>query len=152
MVLADLLTDFSRESVRTGGYSLVLGAGSSIGAASRDGRPLPKGNEFADEVATAFGLLVPKGTPLPYVWEAASSKVDSEATLRARTTVPRFRGCTPADYHDLFPSFAWRRIFTFNVDDVLPSSYERCPRRLQRATPIHFDQDYAEAAPLADEV
>lgn len=139
-------------AIRDGQYNLILGAGASADAKSADGRPLPLGGTYAAELISAFGLNVRKDTALPYVWEAALAKAGSERALRQRSSVPRFLHCSPASYHLLIPTFAWKRIFTFNVDDVVHAAYKRVERSLQNEVPIHFDQEYRDANPAGDEV
>lgn len=138
-------------AIRDGSYTLILGAGGSLGAKSKDGKPLPLSTEYAKELVGTLGLNIRADTPLPYVWEAALAKLGSEQALRRICTTPRFLGCEPAQYHRLIPTFAWKRIYVFNVDDVIPIAY-RVPNRLQEALAIHFDQDYREVDPINDEI
>jgi hypothetical protein len=138
-------------AIREGRYNLLLGAGASRGATSANGEPLPNGDEYGREISKALGLKVAPGTSLPYVWEAALAKCGgNEADLRARVSVSRFKNCRPAAYHLLVPTLAWRRIYTFNVDDVIPVAYHEASGALQKAHPIHFDEDYQEVDPSED--
>lgn len=145
------LTNAVEGAFRNGKYSLLLGAGASVGAKSEDGRPLPKGDEFSAEIVSHFNLSISAGTPLPYIWEAAVAKVGDERGVRARLTVPRFLKCSPADHHRLLSTFPWKRIFTFNIDDVLPASYNGSTGPIQQLSAVHFDDDYREADWVADE-
>ncbi len=138
------------EAIRDGQYTLLLGANASIGATSQNGQLLPSGQAFAQELADVLQMDIAPGTPLAYVWDAAAHKSGSEQSLRETVSVPRFRGCHPAEYHRLLPTFVWKRIYTFNVDDVIPAAY-KISRPLQSAIPIHFDEDYKDADPVSDE-
>jgi hypothetical protein len=106
---------------------------------------------FAQEVVQGLGLNVTPDTPLSYVWDAAVHKKGSEQAVRQEFSYPRFVGCRPAPFHYRIPAFAWRRIYTFNVDDVLPQAYGKATSPLQHSALIHFDDDYKEADPIADE-
>ncbi len=141
------LTTHTLDAVRDGHYTLLLGSGASLGALSRDGRQLPTSSAFAQELVGGLALDVAPETPLAYVWDAAVHRCGSEEAVRRRFCVPRFLGCKPTAYHDLIPTFAWKRIYTFNVDDVLPTSYKRASEPLQSPLPLHFDHDYKEADP-----
>ncbi len=140
-------------ALREGQYTLLLGAGASHGATSRNGQPLPTGKTFAKELALDLSLDVAPNTPLAYVWDAAVQKSGSEQALRTKFCISRFLNCHPALHHLLLPTFAWKRIYTFNIDDVVPASYKMAPSALQKPIPIHFDDDRSDTYPdpTADE-
>jgi hypothetical protein len=138
------------EAIRDGRYTLLLGAGASIGATSQNGQPLPTGQEFGQELVHVLQMDITPDTPLAYVWDAAVQKSGSEQSLRKTVSAPRFLGCHPATHHQLVPTFAWKRIYTFNIDDVIPASY-KVSGALQTPIPIHFDEDYKDADPVSDE-
>ena len=138
------------DGIRDGQYTLLLGAGASIGATSQNGQPLPSGQAFAQELVQALQMDIAPDTPLAYVWDAAAHKSGSEQFLRKTLSAPRFLGCHPATHHQLVPTFAWKRIYTFNIDDVIPASY-KVSGALQTPIPIHFDEDYKDADPVSDE-
>lgn len=151
MNLRDVVDEKIVNAVRDGAYTLIVGAGGSVGAKSKDGKPLPLAAEYARELVATLGLSIRDDTPLPYVWEAAIAKLGSDEALRRASTVARFLDCEPAAYHFLIPTFAWNRIYVFNVDDVIRVAY-RASNRLQSAQPIHFDSDYRQVDPISDEV
>ena len=144
------LSPHAIDAIRDGQYTLLLGAGASNGATSASGEPLPNAQAFAEELGKALQMDIAPDTPLAYVWDAATRKSGSEQSLRETLSTRRFFGCHPAKYHYLLPTFAWRRIYTFNIDDVIPASY-KAPDALQTPVPIHFDEDYKEADPVSDE-
>lgn len=150
-VLKNVIDEKVSNAIQDGAYTLILGAGASVGAKSKDGRPLPSATEYAAELEDTFHLNLRPNTPLPYVWEAAKAKAGSEDALRKVSTVPRFLNCHPAPHHLLIPTFAWRRIYIFNVDDVIRAAYA-VPNRLQDARALHFDEDYRDLEPVNDEV
>ena len=151
MNLKDVVDEKVANAIQDGAYTLILGAGGSLGATSKDGKPLPLASEYAKELVGTLGLNIRPDTPLPYVWEAAQAKLGSDEALRKVSTRPRFLNCAPAQYHQLIPTFAWRRIYTFNVDDIIPAAY-RVSNRLQDPLAIHFDQDYRDVDTVNDEI
>ena len=100
-----------------GRYTLLLGAGFSSAATSADSKPLPLTNELVDELARKFGKS--KGHPLHRLW-GSLGKPDRENYL-----VERFKGCIVPDSLRVLSRFFWERIYTFNVDDVVESIYDK---------------------------
>ena len=98
---------FRVNAIEDGAYTLILGAGGSLGAESADGSPLPLASDYAKELVGTLGLNIRADTPLPYVWEAALAKLGSEQTLRRISTIPRFLHCKPAQHHLLIPTFTY---------------------------------------------
>ncbi len=116
--------DLILQALRAGRYSLLLGAGFSAASQSRDGRPLPTGGQLAQELSTAFRLPENK-----YTLSALCGAIEPER--RNSFFKDRFLNCIASPGAALVPSFVWRHIFTFNVDDVLASAYSK-PNALQK--------------------
>lgn len=150
--LKNILGDVGRAAVAEGRYSLMLGAGASFAATSKDGRPLPLGDAYGKELVEKYGLSINQGTSLQHIWDAAAHRAGSEAALRAGSLEPRFADCVPAEYQKLFSTFAWRRIFTVNVDDSLAGAYASTKSRLQEVQEVHFEDLYSEVNLSNDEV
>jgi hypothetical protein len=110
----DELTLF-RTSLERGGYSVLLGAGASCTSLGRDGAHLPLGRGLVAELADRFGL--PDSYGLPSL-AGAIKEPDLHDYLSLR-----FSGCKASEASRLIPSFIWRRIFTYNIDDVLDDAY-----------------------------
>jgi hypothetical protein len=142
MSLNDVLGPIGLSALHEGEYVLVLGSGASVGAKSADGKSLPTGTELAADLVRTYHLNVAPNTPLSYVWEAACHKAGSEEVLRRDYLRPKFDECRPAPFHGLIPTFCWKQVFTFNVDDVIMKAYASAERCLQSAIPVHFDDDY----------
>ncbi|SFR81558.1 SIR2 family protein [Sphingomonas jatrophae] len=126
--------------VRTGRYSLLVGAGASYGGFNRDGIPLPLGGTYAAELADH--KKVPTSTPLQRVFALLGE--DERQTL----VIDRFSGCTPSDALKALPSFVWKRVFSLNIDDALQAAYET-PKRLQDQITRNYRDAYEDDPSLA---
>lgn len=138
-------------ALQAGQYSLLLGAGASADALSANGKFLPLGDSYGTELISQFGLQISQNTALQNVWDAAVMRAGSEGIVRAQSLLPRFTGCKPAPYHVLFSQFVWKRIFTFNVDDVLPKAYAT-QSSLQTLVETHFEEPYSDPQLSEDRV
>ena len=126
--------------LRAGQYNLLLGAGSSMDSENRLGR-LPSGTAFKDELCALKKVSV--NYPLQRVYSLLKpDEVDKHVT-------PRFSGARPGPTAKLISSFVWKRIFTWNIDDVLEEAYKDRSAR-QKLVPLHFSDDFAEAETLAE--
>jgi hypothetical protein len=105
-----------------GKYNLLLGAGASYGCKGGDGVELKDGATLAQQIAKDFALKLnsdeAKKLPLAYEEAESADKNGLRNWLRAR-----FIGCTPTWQKTIF-QIQWERIWTFNIDDVLPRALE----------------------------
>lgn len=126
-------------SLRAGQYNLLLGAGFSMDSTNAKGR-LPSGNELLDELAVAT-----KGrrTSLQRMYQMLKPPQVKECIT------DRFVAAVPGKTASLMSSFVWRRIFTWNVDDVLENLYQR-EGALQRAVPKHYNDVYVDPPSLEE--
>jgi hypothetical protein len=121
---ADLLAALAEGTAR-GEYSLLLGAGASIGGVA-GGRPLPGGNTLASELLADFGVQdTNPPMPLPLAYESVQSRrsVDNETVLLYLKR--RFTGCVPPQWLEQLPTFTWKRIWTLNIDDTVEQAYHK---------------------------
>ena len=132
MAEADITGDLCR-ALEGGRAVLFTGAGFSVDAHDREGKPIPSGPELADEL---WQLCFPEeacrdGSALQDLFQHAltESPAELEALLRKRLTVDAAR--LPAFYRVWF-ALPWRRIYTLNVDDLASAAEARfdLPRRL----------------------
>lgn len=135
MFHGDQLDRFIRD-VRNGGYSLLTGAGASVGGTNRGGHDLPLGGAYSEELCRLKG--VPLSTPLQRVFALLSEDE------RKEHVIDRFSGCTPSNAISAIPKFIWKRIFTLNIDDCLQAAYA-APDRMQD----HVTRNYRD--PLEEE-
>ena len=103
-------------------YSLLLGAGASIGAAGGNGRPLPTSAELRDALVDDFGIET-GGEPITLAgaYDHLHRNKPEELTRYLREW---FRGCQPS-WQGLLAEFNWRRVWTFNIDDVVERALAR---------------------------
>jgi hypothetical protein len=117
MVDADIAT-YLGGALADGRAVLFTGAGFSVDAKDRDGRPIPTGNELCEEL---WDICFPgeerDGSALEDLFQHALTEKpkELEELLRRRLTVDpkKLPGC----YRTWF-SLPWRRIYTLNVDDL----------------------------------
>jgi hypothetical protein len=113
---------------------LLTGAGFSVEARDRDGRPIPSGDELADELWSLCFPDEPRDdSELEDLFQHALAESPDalEELVRRRLCVDPAR--LPALYRDWF-SLPWRRIYTLNVDDLesaVATRHEDLPRRIE---------------------
>ncbi|MDC3962623.1 P-loop NTPase [Polyangium jinanense] len=122
--LTDDQLSLFRNAVRNGHYRLLLGAGFSRSSIGPDGKNLPLGGELARELAAAFDL------PADYPLASLSDAIPPDAL--SKFLVAKFLGCKASTTVRTLPSFIWRRIYTYNIDNVLLDAYHDNDRALQK--------------------
>jgi hypothetical protein len=111
-----------------GEYSLLAGAGASLGAIGGDGRALPSGPELRDALIKDFDIDT-GGESI------SLARAYDHLSRRDRTGVSKylkswFTGCRPS-WQGLLAEFNWHRIWTLNIDDVLEIAFQAQGRPLQ---------------------
>lgn len=126
-------------ALRVGQYNLLLGAGFSMDSANERGK-LPSGEALAAELCDVTGA---RSNSLQRLYELMTPE-------QVRTHITdRLSRSAPGKTAELMSSFIWKRVFTWNVDDVLENTYQD-GRRLQRAVPKHFNDIYANAESMEE--
>jgi hypothetical protein len=132
--------DLFLSSLKFGQYSLLLGAGSSADTKNSIWE-MPIGEAYKDylckvtqasskhSLQRVFGLLKP-------------NQIEEHVTNR-------FKGCQPGQTSEGISKFVWKRIFTWNIDDVLENTYALKGGK-QTATSIHFTDDFVDAELSSD--
>lgn len=126
-------TNLIRETVRSGRYSLLLGAGFSASSHSSDGTALPIGGQLVREIEQLFNLPQDKYTLS--MLAGAARHIDA-AKLNAYF-YRRFSDCAASVDAKLLSTFVWRSVFTLNIDDVLVDAYKN-PAALQQPQFLTF--------------
>ena len=126
-------------SLRAGQYNLLLGAGFSMDSKNAKGL-LPSGDELLGNLATATKA---KKSSLQRLYQLLTP-----AQVKELIT-DRFANSTPGETAKLMASFMWRRVFTWNVDDVLENLYSDA-RALQQAIVKHFNDVYTDPQSLEE--
>ncbi|WP_168991870.1 MULTISPECIES: SIR2 family protein [Mesorhizobium] len=108
--------------IREGRAVLVTGAGVSINATNKFGRPIAGASEIAKLVAEAADLVY-GGEELKEVFEALGASIGSVKYRKIFEN--NFTGTTPSKALVSVFNIPWRRVYTFNVDDTI----ENIPRK-----------------------
>ncbi|RAS11982.1 SIR2-like protein [Cupriavidus alkaliphilus] len=122
-----------KASLFAGQYNLLLGSGIAMDATS-DGANLMSASALTEKLCELKS--VGKTTPLSRV----SLLLSPEETER-HLTKP-FSKCKPGETAKRITRFAWKSIYTFNIDDSLEAAYETTIGRKQVVESINFDQNY----------
>lgn len=123
------------QTLRTGGYSLILGAGVTSGCSGPQGQ-LPMGNALRKEIC-----------------EIVDAKADSSLARVFQVLEPnqikslitdRYSNCSPSQSLKELSRYLWKRIYTFNVDDCLENAYARVENPKQTPISINYLDPYKE--------
>ena len=112
-------------------YSILLGAGASVGAIGGNGRTLPTGAGLRDALVTEFNLDSGEDTltlaeAYGYLQRHRAHEVN--AYLR-----DWFTNCRPT-WQGLLAEFNWRRVWTLNIDDVAENAFRETGRPTESLT------------------
>lgn len=128
MLDADLQNAFV-DTLRAGRYNLLLGAGVSLDSANRSGTRMRGVAELTRRLCDVVGV-----SPNTHLQRVASLLTPEQQ--ESELVKPYTCGTVgPSLSH--VPHYLWRRIFTFNVDDVLECAYERTPSRKQQEASVN---------------
>jgi len=142
MIPSDLYSSFRAALIR-GEYNLLLGSGISLDSHNGLGENIRGAEQLRIDIC-ALKTLRPT-TSLPRAYSALT------ATERKQEIVERFSKCRPAASLGPLPSFVWRRLFTFNIDDVLEVLYDNSTGSKQTLVPINYNSPF-EPTPSRDEL
>jgi hypothetical protein len=120
-----------KETLLSGGYNLLFGAGISLDSTDHRGKNLPRAEALREELCRVTGAA-----PSTAMARVAPLLTDQQ---RQSILVERFRGCTPGPSVSLLSHYLWRRAFTFNIDDVVEGHYETARHPKQTLEPINYD-------------
>ena len=123
--------DKTAQGLAHGEYSLLLGAGASIGAVGGNGRRLPTGAGLRDALIEGFGADSGDEIPsLSEIYGYLERRPGNEVRSFLREW---FTNCTPT-WQSLLADFHWRRIWTLNIDDVIEVAFRDQGRRTESLT------------------
>lgn len=131
--------DLFLSALAAGQYNLLLGAGFSADSKNGHGR-LPIGDALKDELCDITGAN--KKYSLQRVFSLLSTE-----QIRVHVT-ERFSKCQPGATAQILSKYVWKRIFTWNIDDVLQNQYSASGR--QALSTIHYADDFIEVDTAAD--
>ena len=124
-----------RETLVSGGYNLLLGAGVSLDSTGPDGKQLPGGEELRKLLCKLTDA--PESTTLTRVYRLLT------ADQITKHLVDPFAPCEPGFSVSRLSHFVWRRLFTLNIDDVVERHYElKGSQTKQAIRPINYDSSF----------
>ncbi len=126
-------------------YSLLLGAGASIGAVGGNKRALPTGIGLRDALVSDF--QVPTDGE-----ELSLSQIFAFLQQNTHQPVEQyledwFSNCEPS-WQNLLAEFNWKRIWSLNIDDVLEQAYKKEGRPLEALT---WNERFSERSPSKEQ-
>ena len=104
-----------KQAIRNGELALFLGAGASKRCKDSSGNDLLDGNSLAKELAKRAGMDY-SDEELEDVYGAVRDEMGSRLDSVLEEL---FRHVSPSDEYSALAKFAWRRIYTLNIDDGL---------------------------------
>ncbi len=129
MIPEELLTTFQNTLFR-GNYNLLLGSGVSIDSTNGDREILRSSNKLRLHLCKITGA--PEDTLLPRVYALLDTK------QKEQEIVKHYNRCVPGPSVQNIPNYLWRRLFTFNVDDVIENLYSSSTIAKQSLRPINY--------------
>lgn len=138
--ITDTQLDAFQSSLRAGQYNLLLGSGISLDSYNVRGR-LPDADQLRSELCTEKNANT--NTTLQRVFPLLNAKeIESLVTSR-------FLNCTAGPSVAQLPSFVWKRIFTFNIDDAVEDAY-KSQSAMQALKSLNFTDTYEDTGPLTE--
>lgn len=119
--------------IEHGNVCLVLGAGCSLTSSNGIPEKIPSTSRICELLSEAAGLPYDGEGPKD-VFQAVRAPSGPLASADIKEILVRhFMDCTPAPEMNGLVEFSWRRIYTFNIDDVI-----RHTRRDARVQNLRF--------------
>lgn len=116
MRIDDVLLAPIKDTLLTGGYNLLLGAGVSLDSSDKNGNSLPSGEDLRQTIVKLKGLKPTSSLSRAYK-QLSSDEVDAYITQI-------FSNCKPGSTPKKLSEFVWKRIYNLNVDDSIEQVYE----------------------------
>jgi len=110
-----------KSAIRKGELILFLGAGASKGCSTRSNTPLLDGLSLAAHLAS-LGDFEYSNEPLDEVYAGVRAKLGYRLDANLEEL---FRDTKPSPEYLDIAGFAWRRIYTLNIDDALETALRR---------------------------
>lgn len=138
MIPDGLLSSF-RDTLVSGKYNLLLGSGVCLDSQNHRGDTLQSSASLRRHLCNITHM--PEDAPLQRVFG-----ILDEEQVRQHVIDP-FSGCRPGPSLSNLPHYLWRRLFTFNIDDVLEALYQTTPRKKQELDSLNYISPF-EPTPL----
>ena len=142
MIAKEHMLNF-RDTLLTGGYNLLFGSGISLDSQNKFGHYLRSTEKLRTDLCKLTGAN--RNTSLTRVYGLLKpEQVKSEI-------VEKYSHCRPGSTLKYLPHFLWRRLFTFNVDDVIEELYHNTSNIKQDIIPLNFNSSF-EPTPEKNEI
>ncbi len=132
-----------QDTLFRGNYNLLLGSAISIDSKNKDGEILKSSEKLRLHLCKMTGA--PENTSLTRVFALLDSAQKDKEIVR------HYSGCTPGQSVQNIPHYLWRRLFTFNVDDVIENLYISSADSKQSVRSINYHYSL-EPTPTIDEL
>lgn len=119
------------QTLLTGGYTLLLGAGASTDSLDRDKEPLPLGGELKAKLIRLKSIGASSTLARAYK-QLTNDEINTHITTK-------FSFCTSGPTAQSLATFLWKRIYTLNVDDSIEDSYKKYDRMQKAISFTHSD-------------
>lgn len=126
--------DAFRATLFTGGYNILLGSGTSLDSHNGSGELLRSAEQLRKELCLLKNLK--ENTNLTRVAGMLSPGEREEQLVK------RYSNCKPGASLAKLPEFLWKRLFTFNIDDVFENLYSSSKLTKQKLIPLNYDSQF----------
>lgn len=133
MLEEDILNKL-KKSLFLGQYNLLLGAGISLDSKNGKGDYLLGAHDLAQKIRELKNIR--NRYPLSRLCESLSQKERKEYLTDS------FSNCNPGNTVKRIPNYIWKKIFTFNIDDVIENLYKDCEFSKQRINSLNYKDIY----------
>nr|WP_199067200.1 SIR2 family protein [Chromobacterium sp. ASV5] len=130
------MNDAIKSAIEKGELILFLGAGASKGGKTSTGTDVLDGNALAKELAKEANITY-SDEPLDEVYAAVRAQLEARLDPLLEKL---FRHVRPSAEYEVLGRFAWRRIYTLNIDDGI----ERALRNSEQNICIRLSADAIE--------
>ncbi len=133
-MLPDAIKAKFKDSIIRGQYNLLLGSGVCLDSVNGRGEKLRSANTLRVELCTLLGL------PDSISLSKASAMLNAQQ--REEHLVTRYSKCKPGPSLQNLPRYVWRRLFTFNIDNVLEALYRASKHRKQELRSYNYSSQF----------
>lgn len=123
-----------RDTLLAGGYNLLFGSGISLDSRNGNNEPLKDTENLRKTLCKV--AEVKEETSLTRVYALMTPEQKQKELIDA------YSNCVPGPSLMHLPKYLWRRLFTFNIDDVIENLYSNAVERKQKLQPIMFDSQF----------
>ncbi len=126
-------TEAFRDTLFSGKYNLLLGSGVSLNSCDGRGRPLRGTDQLRRDICNVTEIN--SATSLPRAYALLTPQ------QRQSELVDRYSRCKPGKELLSLRQFLWKRVFTFNIDDVIENIY-RYSDSAQKLVTLNFNSAF----------